>query len=307
MKEPLQGFQWDVFPAEWKDWLDEKGRPVVVPATAFKSPAAVELAWKLNEEVGPVLGKVLDAGSSRTIEPMSDEHVTLFKKFADLDYADRDEILAFATTYGGLRRSPRHQHQAKAKGRSGAHYANGESHLTWAVEIVRMREALKLSVHRTADQELRFREAWPTQAHRRAGLKPPYEKDKARLASLINSHISDVQPHIELGSLKRLSFAPTDLLSAMWVNFALAYVGDKSYRQCKQCQKLFELSPEEGFRSHRVFCDDPYCKTKDYRKRKRTALKLSALKTPLREIARQAGTDPKTVRRWVKEAKQRKS
>ena len=37
----------------------------------------------------------------------------------------------------------------------------------------------------------------------------------ARLASLINDHLSDVQPHIELGSVKRLSFAPTDLLSAL--------------------------------------------------------------------------------------------
>ena len=242
MKEPLQGFQWTVSDCEWKPWLDEKGRPVVVPAAAFKSPAAVERASKLSEETGPVIGKVLDSGSQRTISPMSSEHATLFKTFADLNYADRDEILAFATTYGSLRRSHKHQHQNRVvKGRPGAHYADGESHLTWAVEIVRMREALKLSVDRTADQELRFRAAWTTKAHRDAGLKPPYEQDKARLASLINDHLSDVQPHIELGSVKRLSFAPTDLLSAMWVNF-----GDKAP------WKLFELSPEEGQESQAV-------------------------------------------------------
>ena len=318
MKDLLQDFEWDVYARyEWKDWLDKKGRPVVVPAESFKSPSAVRRAWKLygETETGPVVGRVLETGSPglpwETISPMSDEHDTLFATFAHLDFANRDEILAFASTYGSLRRSDQHQHQDRVvKGRSGAHYADGESHLTWAVEIVGMREALNLSQDRSVNQELRFRAAWSTPAHRDAGVKPAYQeaKDNRKLAALINDHLSGVQPHVELGSVKRLSFAPTDLLSAMWVKFALALVGDKVYRQCKSCQKLFELSPDGGSRSNRQFCpDNDYCKTKDFRKRKRRTLKLWALKTPLREIAAQAETEVKTVRRWIKEAKKQKS
>ena len=115
-----------------------------------------------------------------------------------------------------------------------------------------------------------------------------------------------VEPHVEFGSVERLSFAPSDLLSAMWMKFALALVGGKSYRECKSCGKLFELSPETGSRSNRQFCPGSgYCKTKDFRKRKQRALKLWALKTPIREIAAQADTRLETVRRWIKEAKER--
>lgn len=313
MKDLLEDFEWDVFDAyEWKDWLDEEGRPVVVPAECFKSPSAVQRAWELygEAETGPVLGRVLETGSPglpwETISPMSDEPA-LFKKFADLDYANRDEILEFASTYGSLRRSDEHQHQNKVvKGRSGAHYADGESHLTWAMEIVWMRSALNLSKDRSVDQELKFRAAWSTPAHRDAGLKPPYEKDQARLAWLINDHLSGVQPHVEFGSMERLSFVPSDLLSAMWMKFALALVGGKSYRECKSCGKRFELSPETGSRTNRQFCpDNDYCKTKDFRRRKQRALKLWALKTPMREIAAQADTRIETVRRWIKEARER--
>jgi len=310
----MKDFEWDVFADyAWRDWLGEQGTPVVVPAKCFKSPSAVQRAWELygEAETGPVLGRVLETGSPglpwETISPMSDEPA-LFKKFSDLDFANHDEILAFASTYGSLRRSDQHQHQDRVVGRSGAHYADGESHLTWAVEIVWMREALNLSLRkdRSVDQELKFRAAWSTPAHRDAGLKPPYEKDQARLAWLINDHLAGVEPHVEFGSVERLSFAPSDLLSAMWMKFALALVGGKSYRECKSCGKLFELSPETGSRSNRQFCPGSgYCKTKDFRKRKQRALKLWALKTPMREIAAQADTRIETVRRWIKEAKER--
>ena len=321
MKDLLQDFEWDVYARyEWKDWLDKQGRPVVVPAECFKSPAEVKRAWKRSGEYrsrrrksGPVLGQVRDSGSRHvsweTISPMSDQPA-LFATFAHVDYANPDAILAFASTYGSLRRSGAHQHQDRVvKGRSGAHYADGESHLDWAVEIVSMREALSLGKDRSVDQELKFRAAWSTPAHRDAGLKPAYQeaRDNGKLAALINDHLSGVQPHVELGSVKRLSFAPTDLLSAMWMKFALALVGGRTYRECKSCQKLFELSPEGGFRSNRQFCSDPYCKTKDFRKRKRRALKLWALKTPMRELAAQADTRIETVRRWIKEAKKEKS
>lgn len=313
MKDALQGSKWDVFPAyEWKDWLDEKGRPVVVPAESFKSPAAVWRASKLygETETGPVLGRVLDSGRARTIEPMSGEHVALFKTFAELSCADRDEITAFASTYGSLRRSHQHQHQNRVvKGRSGAHYADGESHLTWAVEIVQMREALKLSLDRSREQELAFRKAWTTQDHRRWKVKPPYEKDRKRLTTLINIHLEHVQPRIVLGESNRLSYRPLDLLSSIWLQFTLSLTGGRSFRKCKMCERIFEISTEdEGYNTNREFCDRAYCRTKHLRKRKKQVLELAFSETPppASEIAEQTGTTLKAVKAWIKAEKKKR-
>ena len=147
MKESYRRFKWDVFPAyEWKDWLDKKtGKPLVWPpgdSAGFESPAAVEKAWQQygeKKKVGLVLGKVLGSGSPRTYSPMSSEHATLFKTFADLDYMDREAILGFATNFGFLGLDP--QQQDVFPGPSGdAHIVSGESHLSWAREICLMRE-----------------------------------------------------------------------------------------------------------------------------------------------------------------------
>ena len=104
---------------------------------------------------------------------------------------------------------------------------------------------------------------------------------------------------IETDVPPRLSLAPRSLLAAMWLQFALALRSAKEFRECKFCLRLFEISTEQtGFRSHREFCSDT-CKTKDYRRRKQTAVKLARKGLPVSEIADRIETDKSTIRSWL--------
>jgi hypothetical protein len=57
------------------------------------------------------------------------------------------------------------------------------------------------------------------------------------------------------------------LLSALWVQFALAVTGQKTYRQCqdKACRIWFEVSPAKG-RADKKYCSHT-CRTRAYRER----------------------------------------
>jgi hypothetical protein len=306
MDEPFRQFEWQVFPAyHWQDWLNKRGRPVVVPRRGMlglHSTAAVEQTWqhfhKKKLQTGPVLGPVIDGANTRTYSPMSREHATLFRTFADLDYTERDAIRSFASKYGLLGLSPQEQNMP-VPGRSGAsryRYVSGESHLDWAREICLMREALELSRFRTPTQDAERRADW-----NRVGLEPPDDEDRNRLTWLLNLHLQKVQARmlLEKDVAPRLSFAPLTLLAAMWLQLALSVVGDKDFRSCKHCHNLFEISTDDtGYRRHREFCSES-CKTKDYRKRKRTALKLAADGKPAAIIAKATATNVITVRAWI--------
>ena len=82
------------------------------------------------------------------------------------------------------------------------------------------------------------------------------------VARLIDQHLEK-----NLGSKMNLDhdgvglhfdFVPSDLLSAMWLQFALGVSADCEYRACSVCGTWFELSPETA-RTSRRFCSDP-CK-----------------------------------------------
>jgi hypothetical protein len=103
----------------------------------------------------------------------------------------------------------------------------------------------------------------------------------------------------------RFGFEPDSLLSAGWLQFALAIDGDKEHRQCQRqaCGKWFELSPEVT-RADRRFCSDA-CRTRTYRQRQATARDLSAKGVPLEDIARELATNEGTVQGWVRQKEQR--
>ncbi len=94
-----------------------------------------------------------------------------------------------------------------------------------------------------------------------------------------------------------LKFIPGSLLGAMWLQFARAIAGDRDFRQCKECGRWFELSPETA-RTNRLFCSGP-CRSKAYRERQESAKKLQAKGWSLKEIATELGSDVPTVRGWV--------
>jgi hypothetical protein len=239
----------------------------------------------------------------RTYAPMSREYATLFRTFADLDFRDPLALGGFAKRYGRLglsRQDPRYivrdRHPLLKKSDDRYHQVVGESHLHWAQEICQLREALRLVKTPTAAEKRADRDAW-----KRLGEEPPYENRRFRLAWLFNIHLQHVQArfiNVE-NNAPRISFAPLTLLAAMWLQLALSVAGDKEFRACKLCRRLFEISTDEtGYRKHREFCSDS-CKTKDYRKRRRSALRLLEQGKTAAAIAAEIDTDRATVKRWL--------
>lgn len=306
MTEPFEDFEWHVAPAyHWQDWLNERGKPVVVRRhgmRSLESPSAVEAAWQhsieANQLPGPVLGPVLDSGPARTYKPMSRKHAALFQTFARLDHTDTAAIHGFASTYG-LLGVDRQEQQPFIDG-SHFPYVVGESYLSWAREICSMQEALRIARTRSPAEQAEIAEAWG-----KFGLKPPDEEERRKLTWLFNVHLQHVQGRMVIGAdvQPRLSFVPQNLLAAMWLQLALAVAGDKQFRQCKFCRRLIEISTDDtGFRSHREFCSGT-CKTNDYRRRRRMASALADKKTPATKIAAQLATDEATIARWLSRSK----
>jgi hypothetical protein len=298
---------------QWKDVrAQNRKKPVVVPSTgmaSLQSPDTVQRAWERFEqkgkETGPILCPVRASGEPKRYRPMQREHATLFHRFAALDYRDREAIRAFATEYGLL----------GVPSKRGI----GESHLTWAREICLMREALKLGQPVTAAAETRDRAIWSQHDAEISELRSQFEMEpydpveirhrerREKLTWLFNVHLQNVQGRMTFtpDGPPRLTLTPLSLLAAMWLQLALAAAGDKQFLACKFCRRIFEISTEQtGFRSHREFCSGA-CKTKDYRRRKRTALQLATKSLSVREIAKATQTEIATVRAWTVSGKRR--
>jgi hypothetical protein len=312
MNEPFLRFEWHVANAyHWQDWLDPRGKPIVLRdrgLMTLDSPTGVERTWqtfrKKGRKVGPVIGVVGDAGTARTYPPMSRENAMLFRRFADIDYHEQTLIHDFVCRYGLLGLEQQDQSILVGKGPQRHHYARGESYLDWVREICLMREALDLTRSKSAKEEAEDLANW-----RRVGLEPPTGERREKLAWLFNLHLQHVQGRMILAPNQppQLSFAPLTLLSAMWLQLALSFAGDKEFRACKHCRRLIEISTDQtGFRRHREFCSAT-CKTLDYRKRRRTAIKLAKSGETLATIATQTETDRATVRGWIASESGRKS
>jgi hypothetical protein len=94
-----------------------------------------------------------------------------------------------------------------------------------------------------------------------------------------------------------LVFIPGSLLGALWLQFARAIEGNRSYRQCKECGQWFEVSPETA-RTSRLFCSGP-CRSKAYRGRQERAKELHDKGWSVKKIATELESDIPTVRRWL--------
>jgi hypothetical protein len=297
MNDVFYDFEWTVAPDyEWQDVLDEDGKPLFVAREGIRSlesETAVELAWKSAREqqvlYGPLLSPLIkNSADVRRYYPMRRENAGLFREFGELSYTDKDSMLGFARRYGGLGLHTDHQTR-RFRDENGDwvdHLAFGESYLQWALEICHMREGLR----------------WQTRKRRR-GIE-----ESRRLKWLFDRNLQHVQFRMGFdptGELKVL-LQPLTLISAMWLQLAMAISGEKRFVACKFCHRPFEISTDTtGFRSHREFCTDS-CKTKDYRKRKRTALRLASEGKTVREISDKISTDNATVRAWLGTGKARR-
>ncbi len=127
----------------------------------------------------------------------------------------------------------------------------------------------------------------------------------------INEHlVGAVRPRLLWNinkSLPKLELfhVPTDLKGALWLQFAQAIHGDKSYHYCDQCGVVFELDPRMKGRASRKFCSNS-CRTKALRNRQAEARRLAAEeKMKPAEIAKRLDSEIQTVRKWINSGKKK--
>jgi hypothetical protein len=93
-----------------------------------------------------------------------------------------------------------------------------------------------------------------------------------------------------------LRIVPQSLVSALWIQLAKAIEGDRKYRECDVCGTWFEVSGDR--RADARFCSNA-CRFKAYRQRQDEARRLSAEGRSPKQIAKQLGSDVKTVNGWI--------
>src|SRR5262249_15950390 len=94
-----------------------------------------------------------------------------------------------------------------------------------------------------------------------------------------------------------LDILPQDLMTAMVLQFTAAVAFGKSFRQCRECGKWFELAPALN-RSSRFTCSND-CRKKSYRKRQTQARQLHTAGKSFREIAKELGSTVGSVKKWI--------
>ena len=100
-----------------------------------------------------------------------------------------------------------------------------------------------------------------------------------------------------------LQMFPSNLLGAMWLQFAVAVQKGKQFRKCpaRNCLKVwFEVSTGQvGVREDADFCS-ARCRHTAYRDRKSAARSMHSAGTPVNEIAKKLETKDSSVRSWLK-------
>jgi hypothetical protein len=94
---------------------------------------------------------------------------------------------------------------------------------------------------------------------------------------------------------------PQDLIGALWLQFAAAIDARKTFSTCRQCGTHFELSrdPETGKRRDSRYCT-ARCRVAHYRGRIEKAQQLKVKGLTPAQIARELGTQVRTVNGWLK-------
>jgi len=221
---------------------------------------------------------------SREYEPLK-AHTGLFREFAGLK-SDPDQLLRFANEYGSLCLSVAGGPLPKSVGVSAA--PAQETLAFWKDQIEALHAAVALWDAVRAD------EADPDELGRVAEALDLGRRGRVEFRSVVDRErrrCEDVQ-------------VPTDLIGAIWAQFADAMAHDRQYRRCPApgCGRWYELSPtaKGPDRNH---CSVA-CKQRAYRHRKDRALELFKNRRTAEQIAEELDTPVETVRRWLAGARQ---
>jgi hypothetical protein len=299
-KVPENGFEWrKASPTgEEKDWLHPRGDD----------------------------GRSDGAPEYRTYAPL--ENSALFKTFADIKQT-REGILAFATQYGAL----------GLPLRADVPSMQAEAMEIWVHEILIMQHAIQLweALKKTnvtfISRFIQWSEDPATKRQTAAyagpmlgvvGISetslsiPPEIRSLFvpgdviypgwfALHTLINDCLMVHEGSLRLlwqqerGKLIRtLQIVPRSLIAAIWIQFAKAVEGGRDHQQCEECKKWFEISGNRRGDAH--FCSDP-CRFRAYRMRQKEARRLHATGVPPKDIAKQVGSDTRTVKGWIAKGK----
>lgn len=129
------------------------------------------------------------------------------------------------------------------------------------------------------------------------------DERKDHLCALINEQLRANRVSLELVNASRrpsgfrLGFIPSDLLGAMWLQFAEAVAANKSFHRCGTCGTWFEVSSEQ-YRKSRKYCSGP-CRSRAYRDRKVQAIRMAEEGMTLENIAETLKTRSSVVTGWL--------
>jgi hypothetical protein len=231
----------------------------------------------------------------------------LHRIFADLEPTG-NAVLEFANRYGPLRE--RLDHCAMT---------------LWAQQIAQMRRmvALKTALDKSDWPAIR-ENLEPFYAHDlpaareiaakiKAGKRLP-EPDLANAAGLMLACFADkatIRPTWDsAGQRVTLAVQPSDLLEALWLQFARSVLDQQQYRRCEVCGRWYPGTEDPDkkrkrstIRSDRRVCSDS-CRVKAYARRKRRTLELHAKGWTARRIAKEVGSESDTVRGWIASSKE---
>lgn len=98
---------------------------------------------------------------------------------------------------------------------------------------------------------------------------------------------------------------PENLLSAMWMKLLADVAGNAQYRQCRVCNKTFELHPEKA-RTNRLYCSDA-CRFRSYRQKQESAWRLHQEGMTNEQIAGRLETTSERVKGWIAKVRERAS
>lgn len=284
---------------------------VAVPECGYRWEVFPQPRRRPGEEVRVL---VLNVGRGESIQqryynPLLLEKPILFKAFADLEPTE-EAVLAFANRYGHLGLDEEEIKKKLADGDNTA-YMNaairglaGEPFFRWFEELTELQAAVSMWEALGAGDTALLRQAVEKSSY--TDGKPP--ADPAALAAAgsdaLRNAINDrLKEYTSAAMVQRdgrltLQVEPKNLLGAIWVQFAQAIDGRKTFARCKGCKEWFEIGPQGLRRKQGEFCRNA-CKSRHYRERQGEARKLHAKGLPLDEIARRVESDLLTVRGWI--------
>jgi len=285
-----------------------------------------------------VVEKVDFECEARPFAPLM-EHTGLFREFADMHPLTPEKAIAFADKFGTLGAEdltfkidraieggtlPGHGLARALKWHTGERLSAWDfevaaaNHIVELMDLIRSKDVTGLSRFITWSedgQDAKYRgikDAFKTITSAQLNANPA---SPTRTPDVIRPAMWAIQTQINLrlknyvskpkllwdSQVRRLTvrIIPENLISAIWLQIALAVEGNKDYRQCSQCQRWFEVGGDH-VREDAKYCQQS-CRSKAYRERQKKARELAKSGMKPREIAEQLDSDIKAVKGWIKQ------